>query len=582
MMKKCFKYRFIYLFFIIFMITGSVINAQVYEPELENLGPVEFINYEGPHTRIETRAQIRSIGYSLGIMIRNGQSYAGGAGRYFVIHSESGADGSKLDADIFGLGVDVGVDHVRNLRLIIQGYLEAAYSYSERDAALLAEYITIYNAVHRGDHRYFDSRYKKAVMDNITPERAGLSIRYDEWPGRTLMVIPLGPSSAGPLSSVSTTPLTEPQITDQLRQQPDMGIDTRRDMVDLMERQSEEAAQQAQIQREAIIQDEQRLAEERRRSEEQQQQAAEQQRQAQEQQRQAQEQQRQADEQQRQAQAEQERIARERQEEEADQRALDQRQQEAERLEREAEEQRQQAEEQQRQAEEQQRQAEEQQRQAEERQRELEQQQREVEERRQEAEQIDQYSEQKADEAQQERREIAGDQQAVIDQEDLRPLPTTGILGATILSQNSSLGRIVKINPDNGQEVRRSALNSINARSITILDGRLFAIAGEARGDGAIRLIEINTDTLEMLKQGDDDISPQSLIWVNGNDLYAITSSGSNFYLTRFDTELVRQARSSMTVHPFASVNFGDGFLVTQRADGTAVLLNIRELTEKR
>jgi len=545
------KILFGFLFLVLFI---SPAYSQVYQPELENLGVVEFYNYEGPHTRIDTRAQIRGIGYDLGVMIKAGRTNAGGAGRYFVIHSVSAADGQKLDADIFGLGVDVGVDHIRNLRWIIQGYLEAAYGYSESDAWLLAEYITIYNAVHRGDMRYFESRYKRDVISNLTQEKAGLSIRYDEWPGRTLMLIPLGMLSAGPLSSINTTPLTDTQVTETLRQQPDMGLDSRMDMVDLKERQAEEAAQQAQIQREAIREEEARIAAERQR--------------AQEQQRQLQEQQRQAQEQQRQAQLEQERIERERQQADADQRALDQRQR--------------QAEEQARRAEEQQRQAEEQQRQTEERQRALEEEQRRAEEQRREAEQIEQYSEEKADEAQQDRRDIAEDQQSLIDQDDWRPAPSEGILGAMIIMQNSSLGSIIKIDPETGKETRRSVLNTINARTVTVIDGRLIAIAGEARGDGAIRLVEISPDTLSMIKQGDDDISPQSLIWTNGYDLFAITSSGGNNYLARFNSDLTRMARSSVTVHPFASAAITGDYIITQRADGTAVLLNLWDLTEKR
>ena len=109
-----------------------------------------------------------------------------------------------------------------------------------------------------------------------------------------------------------------------------------------------------------------------------------------------------------------------------------------------------------------------------------------------------------------------------------------------------------------------------------------MAIAGENRGNGAIRLVEINRSTLEMLKQGDDDISPQSLLWTNGQDIFAVTNTAGNLYLARFNTDLVLQSRSSITVHPFASVLFSDGFIVTQRADGSAVLLNESDLSEKR
>jgi hypothetical protein len=255
-----FKYRALLFAFII---TGIVMPAfaQVDQGELEqNLAPITFINYEGPHAIIETREQIRQIGVGLGQEIAGGAQRAGAGGRYFVIHCVSGPDGNKLDADIFGLGVDVGVDHIRNLRTIIQGYLQAAYNYSERDAALLAEYITIYNAVYRGDWDYFLSRYKNQVIENLARERTGLSIRYDEWPGRTLIVIPLGFTG---LSSIDTTTISDSRVIEELRREDDRGVEQRRDMVDLKEREAAEAEQRARVEREAIREEEQRIAQER-------------------------------------------------------------------------------------------------------------------------------------------------------------------------------------------------------------------------------------------------------------------------------------------------------------------------------
>ena len=527
-MKKNLKTLITYSFTVI--LTVIIINpglfAQVYEPEISGHGPVEFINYEGPHARIETRLQIRGIGNDLGLIIRAGQARTGDLGRYFVIHSVSPPDGSRLDADIFGLGANVAVNHIRNLRLIVQGYLEGAYNYSERDAAILAEYITIYNAVFRGNISYFETRYKIPVMEHITAERAGLSIRFDEWPGRTLMLIPLGTGIAGPLSAVDTAALIEPGVTDQLRQQDDLGIDTRIGMIDLMERQSDEAAQEAAIQREAIRQEEERIAQ----------------------------QQREAEQRQREAEQELERIARERDDPAADQRALD----------------------------EQQREAEQQQREAEQRQQELARQEQELETQRQQAEEIEQYAEQRALDAQEERRSLAEDQQTQITREDeSRPAAAPSVLGASIISDNGSLGRVLRLDAQSGAEVQRSALSSVNVRSLSMVNGRLLAIAGENRAGGAVRLIEINTQTLEMARQGDDDISTDSLLWVNGNDLYAIHSNGGSLYMARFNTDLVLQARSQVTVHQFASVVILDNYLVTQRENGSALLLNLRDLTQR-
>ena len=519
--------RFLYILAVIsgILFLAPGLTAQVNQSELGNLGPVEFINYEGPYTIIETRAQIRSIGYTLGQAVKAGSTRSGAAGRYFVIHSVSDADGFKLDADIFGLGVDVGVDHIKNLRLIIQGYLEAAYGYTERDAALLAEYVTIYNAVYRGDWEFFKSRYKVPVMDNLTQEKAGLSLRYDEWPGKTLMVIPLGTGVGGPLSSVDTSSISDSRVTEQLRQEPDMGLDQRKDMVDLKERESEQASQEAAIRREAIRQEEERIARERQEAQEREQQARQ----------------------------EQQRIAQERQREGADQEALDQRQQAAEQ----------------------------ERTQARQRQEELDRQQEAAEEQRREAEREAAFAEQKETEAQQERQQIADDQQSAIRADPL-PEPGAGILGVSILTPNSSLGRLVRLDSNTGQEIQRSPLNTVNVRTVTVVDNRIFAIAGENRGNGAVRLVEISSSTLEMLKQGNDDIVPQSLLWLNEKDLYAVINTGGNLYLARFNTDLALQARSSMTVHPFASALFYGGYIITQRADGSAVLLNPRDLSEKR
>ena len=504
---------------------AAPLNAQVYRPELENLGPVVFINHEGPPSRIDTRAQIREIGYGLGRAVNAGATRPGALGRYFVIRARGEPDGFRLDADILGFGPDVMVDHIRNIRLILQGYLEAAFGYSERDAALLAELITIYNAVYRGDLDFFSTRFRPPVMQHLTRERAGLSIRFDEWPGQTLMLIPLGTGLGGPLSAVDTATIIDPRVIEHLRQDPDMGLDQRRDMVDLLEREAEQAEQQAQITREAVQQEEQRIREELLLLEEQQRQAREEER----------------------------RIAEERQQPGADQEALDERQLIV--LE--------------------------QQQEAQQRQDELAQQQEALDELRQEAERQEAFAEQRADEAQQQRELIAEDQQILIDQEP-PPVVARGVLGVTITSPNSFLGRIVHFEPETGRELLRSPINTVHVRSVALLNNRIFAIAGENRGGSAIRLVEINPDTLLMQRQGDNDIAEQSFLWVNGQDLYALIQTDGNFHMARFNTDLQLQSRSSVNVHPFASLLFYNGVIITQRSDGSPLHLNPRDLTESR
>ncbi|MDR0315381.1 MAG: hypothetical protein LBH97_00605 [Treponema sp.] len=490
--------------------TAGIGYAQVNQGELEqNLAPVTFINFEGPHSKIETREQIRQIGVGLGQTIKAGSLRAGASNRYFVIHSVSEPDGRKLDADIFGLGSDTAVDHIRNLRTIIQGYLQTAYDYSASDAALLAEYITIYNAVYRRDWNYFSDRYKAPVLQNLSPERVGLSIRFNEWPGQSLIVIPLG---IGGLSSVDTSTISDSRVVEELRKDDDLGVEQRQDMVDLKEREAAVAEQQASTEREAIRNEERQIAQER-------EQIAE----------------------------ERVTIERERQQAQNDperQAALDQREAEASQ-----------------------------------RAEELDRREEQLAERREEAQRQEDFAEQKTTEAQRERESIAQDQQAVIDSN--RP---QGVIGVSLASADAVLGRLVRLDPANGQELRRSPLDTVYVRTLTFFNGKILAIAGENRGNGAVRLIEINSNTLEMVKQGDNDIHPGSLIWTNGSDLYVIVAdlTNGNLNLGRFNTDLVLQAKSGITVHPNASVNVQDGNLLTQRGDGTAAILNPANLTEKK
>ncbi|MDR2363499.1 MAG: hypothetical protein LBD65_03690 [Spirochaetaceae bacterium] len=533
--------RFKFFLFLLFVSPALWLSAQeteVNREELEqNLAPVEFINYTGPQDRIESLDQIRGIGTALGTVIRGGADQAGSAERYFVIHSVSPQDGDKLDADIFGLGIDVGVDHIRNLRLIIQGYLESAYEYSPQDAALLAEYVTVYNAVFRGTGDYFSGRYKIPVMENIHPGRAGISIRFDEWPGQTLMLIPLGTGAPGSLSALDTTILTSPEVVEELRGEDDRGIAQRKEMVDLKEREAGEAEQRAALQREAIVEEEARIVQERAEAAQERAAAAQERAEIAQERQQAQ-----------QAQAEGRaapEATRQAEEQLAErEKALDQ--QEAEAAQREQD---------------------------------LDRQEQSLAEKEQEAQASEDFADRKIAEAQQERADIARDQQELLN----RPPQGAGagVVGVRLTAPNSPLGRIVRMDTDSKAEIKTSDLNAVNARTFTSLGGKLIAVAGENRGTGAMRLIEINPATLETDKQGNDTIAPDSLLWTRGNDLYAITSAGDGLYLGRFNTDLELQGRSTVTVHPFAALTFNGDSILTQRSDGSLVILDGGTLAER-
>jgi len=506
------------LFCAVLSFAPAASHAQVDRSELERRqAPVNFVNFEGPIVRNETREQIRQIGVALGQAIAAGQAQTGALNRYFVIHSVSPADGDRLDADIFGIGAAAAVDHIRNVRTIVQGYLQAAYNYSEADAALLALFVSVYNAVNRGDWDFISERYKDDVLRHLTPQNAGISVRFDEWAGQTRMLIPL--TGLDGLSAIDTAAISDPRVIDELRREDGMGIGERRDLVDLMEREAEEAEARAAALREAAEAEQRAIAEERARLE-----LAQQQR-------------------------EQDAAAGAVTPAQAAQAEAEQARREQELAAREAALAAQQA----------------------------------------EAARQEQLAEERFDGAQWHRDAIAQDQQVIIAQAGLPPqaLPARQGLITVVIerqggAQGGALGRLVSFDPVTRAQ-RRSPLSNVHARTLTFVGGRLIAIAGERVGQGAVRLIEVDTATLEMLAQGEDDIHPGSLIWLNGAYLYAITADHANggaLSLGRFDANLVLQARSEVALHPNASVSIQQGSLLTQRSDGSAALLHPASLAE--
>ena len=108
-----------------------------------------------------------------------------------MIRAFDPAQTSLLSADIIVFGADARVDHIRNVRRIIAGYLETAFSYSTAQANRLAELVTNYNAVYRGNIATLSRIYTSQVMSHLSAENAGLALGYADWPGKTRLVIPL-------------------------------------------------------------------------------------------------------------------------------------------------------------------------------------------------------------------------------------------------------------------------------------------------------------------------------------------------------------------------------------------------------
>jgi len=197
---------------------------------------ITFRNYEGPHQVIESRLAIQGIGADLGRQMQGlGAQRADYAGKYSVVRLHDPAS-DKLSADLFILGPDAGVDHIRNLNWIVSAYLQQAFGYSVTDADLLASFVTRYNAWYRGKVDYVARAFIPAVGAAVTAENLGLALTWSEWPGKTKMVIPLRDSlSKGLGGSINTEEISNKDIVTQMAQEPGKGLEERKKLADLKE-----------------------------------------------------------------------------------------------------------------------------------------------------------------------------------------------------------------------------------------------------------------------------------------------------------------------------------------------------------
>lgn len=555
----------------------------VAQAEIEGVKGQEpaFVNYEGPHSTIDSLDAIRGIGQALARALpgMDGPGVAGDPSRYSVIRAIDPSVKEGFDADIILIGPAAGVDHVKNLRWIIAGYLETAYGYSRKDAYVLATFVTVYNAVYRGKTDYLATKYKAAVMSELDAANAGLSLRWDEWAGKSRILIPLGvKAAAGGLGAVDTSAVASQPVVESMRAEPGMGVADRQGMVDLKER--EAAEQRAQVERSQaeIAAEEARLAQERARLEEE---------------RRALE-----------AQAAaapptaekpgtaQPAVAPPAAKPEASQAAIapapaakpaatapaatapaatapavsppaasdkpataptaavaqpPDPAKEAELAAAEAA---------------------------------LAERQAALDKAKEEAAAQEAAAAAKEAEAAAERAQITADQQAAIAaQVAEREVEARAVYLLEVLAPVAPIARIVAIDVKSGRRLRASEVNSIVTRGLQEAGGSFYAIAGRLGGTGAIRCVRIGKEKLDLLAEGADDIFPDSLILALPEGVLAVAKGPEgDWRLALFDLELKLVAMTDFAVNPYGAVAAGDGGLVVQAATGGFVLVGEKDL----
>lgn len=526
------KNRIFFLLSSLFL-SSAVFALEVNEKELETVSPeqIVFENYSGPHSVINTADEISGIGSSLGKTVAQNleqPSKAGSSLKYQIIHAVDPSEKGKLDADILVIGQNSTVDHINNIRRIISAYLSQSYGYSKSDADTLAVFATVYNAVYRGNFDYFEKKYKKAVTSSITPEKAGIALSYKEWPGKTQIVIPLNDINGG-LSTVDTSVISDRQVVKSMQGEDDKGVEARKDMVDIKEREAENAQEKASSAQKKAVEESNKLKE-------------------------TQEEAKQAKEEAAQAKKEAEQAQKKAEENPQDKEAV-------------------------KEAEEKQAVAEEKQAVAEQKEEEVKQQSEKTEQAKEEAAQAQSVADTKRTEAQNERKEIAQDQQQIIKEENENKNAEV-VWGLKNVDELGVLSELVKLNSENGKVIKESPVTVIRSRTIYETENGFIGIAGTTIGTGAVKLVLLDKDNMEIIKESTEEVSENSVLVESNGEYYCIIKDNENWCTGKFNSDLQLLLKSPVQVKQATPITITQkGILVTDSFNRPA-LLKLNDLSK--
>ncbi len=504
--------------------------VDIVEEELERVADreIEFINYEGPHAKIETVEQIKSIGAALSTRtdvseaLESERQYAG---KYRILHIVAPAEASGYNADIFIIEADAMVDHIDNVRRILAGYMEATYGLSAERAEALAMFTTYYNAIYRGDMDYFREQYSAPVVDELSPEKVGLSRRYNEWPGATQIVLPLTQLAGAEAPSAES--LSTDEVVEEVRDREDKGVDERKEIVEMREEELEEDRRQLEEDRE------------------------------------------QQAEQPEEEQPEEEQPEPTGEEEPAEQVAPTEAP-EAEQTAEEVPAGEQQAEEAPADEEDDELQA---------REEELAQREEDIAEERESIAEDQQELIEEAQRAEEEAEEEAEEAAPAEAAEAAAPPAPQLVPFILFREQNNELfGRLALIKAD-GQAEAQSTLNTIRSREYVDVDGMFVVIAGETTPPRAVRLVGLSPETLEMELESEIDVHPKSTLLAANDRIYCVIEEAGSYYLGAFTTDLELEARSEQTVVPYSWLKVDDGQLMVQTGAASVQRFDLDDLT---
>ena len=593
--KKMLKRTFSSIILLFSLSTLSAIGVDKTEIESTGKDEVVFRNYSGPHSVINTIREIRAIGEGVGQLVNANPTKIGTFGdsnRYAVIHAMDPTTKEKFDADIFIIGKNATVDHIRNLRRIISGYLVAAYGYSERDADTIATFVTVYNAVYRGNLDYFQSKYKNVVIEKLSQPIVGLSTDYTDWPGKSQIIIPLSDLSGG-LSTIDTSLISDKEVIKSMQGEDDKGVDTRKEMVDIKEREADNAQEKADAAQSKADEEKAKLAEEQKKKAEADAAAAKAKADADK--KKADADKAKADADKKKADADKAKADADKKKADADKAKADAKanpnnadaqkkaadaqkdaenaQNEADQAQKDAENAQNEANAAQNEADDAQKNADDAQKAADEQSQKTDEQSKNAQDAQNQADSEQAKADKKRDEAQDEREAIAKDQQALL-AESTRNKEANVMYGLKNVDDAGVTSQIIKMNPQDGTVIKESPVKVIRSRTVFEDSNCFIAVAGTNIGNGAVRLVQIEKKSLDMAIESQEKLSEFSVLVEQGGNYFCTIQDGSDFYIGKFNNKVEKLMQSTVKVKAATPITISSAGIMVTDHNGQPIILD--------
>jgi len=136
------------------------------------------------------------------------------------------------------------------------------------------------------------------------------------------------------------------------------------------------------------------------------------------------------------------------------------------------------------------------------------------------------------------------------------------------------MGRLALINTKTGEIYKQSSINTVRGRRYYVSGKQMLIVSGIDKAPQAVRLMFLDSNTLEVITQGNFDVFSDTDILLDRNNIYAVVRENDSWYIGRFNTELILQERSGEEVLSYTPLQLTGDVLYVQLSDGKVVPLN--------